>query len=390
MELNKIYQGDALEVLKTFPDNSINCCCTSPPYWSCRDYHAEGQMGMEESPLLYVSKLGDIFDEVRRVIRSDGVCYLNIGDIYTPQSSHKGGTFYDKFKGEDNWGERSSAKDYIPSWGKHKELVGLPWMVAFELQRRGWYLRQDIIWAKRNPMPLSMKDRYTSSHEYIFMLTKSKNYWFKQQFEPLNDPKATSKNATNKKEGYNNATYSGFSYDAEDYPMGRNMRDVWYLSTKPYKGAHFATYPIDIPLRAINSGCPLKICDSCGEPVKVAYQKVEEFASTEEKETITEWMRACGADKDLKYNGESTKDYSANKAQDASKTKQRILEGMSKPKKWVESPCNCGATFSPGVVLDPFMGSGTTAVAAKQVGVNFVGIDLNPEYIKLAYDRLSI
>jgi DNA modification methylase len=309
LELNKIYNMDCLEGLKQLDDNSINCCVTSPPYWGLRDYGVEGQIGLEKTPEEYVSKMVEIFREVKRVLRKDGTLWLNLGDCYSGNCSRtstgraglgnpREGVFAKKGKGI-----------------KPKDLVGIPWMVAFALRADGWYLRQDIIWHKPNPLPESVTDRCTRAHEYIFLLSKSKKYYYDadaireplsvhrarqagQKVEPGND-------IVRRREQIEHARQrgSGGHFDGHKWfmnPLGRNKRSVWTIPTKPFKEAHFAVFPPDLIKPCILAGCP--------------------------------------------------KD---------------------------------------GIVLDPFMGSGTTAVVAAMYQRNFIGFELNPEYCKMAEKRIE-
>ena len=183
LELNKIYNMDCLKGLKQLHDNSINCCVTSPPYWGLRDYGVEGQFGLEKTPEEYVSKMVEVFREVKRVLRDDGTLWLNLGDSYC--GSGKGTAFYPEnaalYKQGTNKGtvDKPNIIKIKPQNGlKAKDLVGIPWMVAFALRADGWYLRQDIIWHKPNPMPESVTDRCTKSHEYIFLFSKSPHYYY--------------------------------------------------------------------------------------------------------------------------------------------------------------------------------------------------------------------
>ena len=266
-----IYQGDCLDVLHAFPDESIDCVVTSPPYWGLRDYGSQDQLGLEEIPDDYVKTLTDVFDEIKRVLIKEGTLWLNLGDTY-----------------------------------HNKQLVGIPFEVAFALQYNGWYLRQDIIWHKPNPMPESVKDRCTRSHEYIFLLTKSKKYFY--NMEAIKEPvlqksverakgKMNFRKITTEKTIYEEAK-SSTRIVSEDHM--RNKRSVWNMRTATLKEAHFATFPIELPITCIKAGCP---------------------------------------------------------------------EG--------------------GVVLDPFFGAGTTGLAAQELHRNWVGIELNPEYIELANRRLA-
>ncbi len=307
LETNKIYQGDVLNVLKTFPDESIHCCVTSPPYWGLRDYGVEGQIGLEKTPEEYVSKMVEVFREVKRVLRKDGTLWLNLGDSYV--TSHAVGTKDD----DTGWKHGAISKGYQARAGgvgngrKPKDLVGIPWMVAFALRADGWYLRQDIIWHKPNPMPESVKDRCTKAHEYIFLLSKNRKYYFdneaiKEDAKPESEKRYKSTFYTGKKEisGQGRPGNASNTPGYKKWTGKRNKRSVWTVTTKPFKEAHFAVFPEDLIEPCILAGCP---------------------------------------------------------------------EG--------------------GIVLDPFMGSGTTAVVALKHNRNYIGIELNPEYIKIAEKRVS-
>lgn len=332
MEYNKIINGNSLEVLKSLPDNSIDCCVTSPPYYALRDYGVGGQIGLEETPEAYIAKLSEVFMEVYRVLKPEGTLWLNIGDSYNGSGgNHKDGQKNDSgFQG--NIGVRYGGKGARIKGLKPKDLIGIPWMLAFELRKRGWYLRQDIIWHKPNPMPESVTDRCTKSHEYIFLMSKSQKYYFDYEAiqEPCADQSRTNYACGNRTNGINkdrndndfgersknwkprtkNCQYDGqkpnsFHLSREngepdkEYYV-RNKRDVWEVNTKPCKEAHFATYPFELIKPCILAGCPEN-----------------------------------------------------------------------------------------GIVLDPFMGSGTTAIVARSLNRNYIGVELNPEYIKIAQKRLD-
>ena len=296
-----IIQGDSLSVLKTLESESVDCCVTSPPYYNLRDYGCEGQIGLEKTPEEYIQKLVEIFREVHRILKNNGTLWVNIADSYAG-----------------NGRKCNSCKP--------KDLIGIPWMLAFSLRSDGWYLRQDIIWAKPNPMPESVKDRCTKSHEYIFMLSKSPKYYYDDAAisEPAKEStiKRLSQNIENQNGSYlpgktngnmkaSAPRYGGKKYtenpdkfyrtksgNAYDYRPMRKKRDVWTVTTKPFKGAHFATFPPDLIEPCVLAGCPPK-----------------------------------------------------------------------------------------GIVLDPFAGSGTTGMVAKKNGRNFVLIELNKEYAKLCEER---
>lgn len=343
MEINKIYQGDSLDVLKNLPSESINMCVTSPPYYGLRDYGVEGQIGLEETPEEYIGKLVNVFREVRRVLKNDGTLWVNIGDSYWGGRGKSGSVSSDHQK------ERIANKETItpiasniggkgiirPTDGKHssikpKDLIGIPWMLAFALRDYGWYLRQDIIWSKPNPMPESVTDRCTKSHEYIFLLSKSPKYYFDHEAiqEPVTEStiKRVNQDVENQKgstrvPGKTNGTmkaccstprYGGKKYTkipdkfyrtksgkAYTYRPMRNKRSVWTINTRAFNEAHFATFPQQLIMDCIIAGCP-----------------------------------------------------------------------------------------EDGVVLDPFMGSGTTAIVARKLNRNYIGIELNKEYIDIANKRI--
>ena len=338
MEINKIYQGNNLDTLKTFEDESIDCCITSPPYYGLRDYgtgkwvggdancnhiiehsrvnsvcgvgthskmesenipvgstiiktvcpkcgavREDEQIGLETTPEEYIENLVTIFQEVRRVLKTDGILWVNIGDTYYGSGGGRGTDYHDVRTNVVQSGNKGfNDMKYAPvlrghSELKNKDLMGIPWMLAFALRKDGWYLRQDIIWAKPNPMPESVKDRCTKSHEYIFMLTKSDHYYFNH-------------------DAIQEQVYPDDIYNDER----RNKRDVWAVRPSHYKGAHFATFPEELVYPMLVAGCP--------------------------------------------------KD---------------------------------------GVVLDPFMGSGTVGVVAKKNHRNYVGCELNSEYVSIAERRIS-
>lgn len=244
-----IINGEALAELNKLPDNSVNCCVTSPPYFGLRDYGVEGQIGLEQTPEEYINKLTQIFREVRRVMRDDGTLWLNIGDSYAAQrggthqpaetlAGGKGGKMDDGSPvNRDRYAGYNPTRNASAIGLKHKDLIGIPWALAFALRADGWYLRQDIIWQKFNPMPESVKDRCTKAHEYIFLLSKSERYFFDS--EAIKEPAVGNEKAKTSNEGEK-----------------RNRRSVWTIATSPYKGAHFATFPKDLIEPCILAGCP--------------------------------------------------------------------------------------------------------------------------------------
>jgi DNA modification methylase len=260
MVLNKaeILVGDNRTTLKTLASGSVQTCITSPPYWGLRDYGEDEQIGMEKTPEQFVEELCKVFDEVWRVLADDGTLWLNLGDSYSGSGKGPSGNLGAKHD-ERNMEHKHSA--IVPDGLKPKDLVGIPWRVAFALQARGWYLRQDIIWAKPNPMPESVTDRCTKSHEYIFLLTKSAKYYYNNESirEPLSEVTIQRDKYTRQVKDGNKSAVAGVyavdhTKDSKSNPNGRNKRSVWNVATKPYREAHFATYPAELILPCVLAG----------------------------------------------------------------------------------------------------------------------------------------
>lgn len=305
--LNRILCGDALQLLKQFPDNSIDCVVTSPPYWALRDYEVEGQLGMERTFQEYVTKLCDIFDEIKRVLKPQGTCWVNLGDTYYGDSLIRKKSS-EQFGSNDRITLRRTVRS--EALVKAKSLIQIPSRIAVEMIKRGWILRNEIIWWKPNSMPSSAKDRFTVDFEKLFFFVKSPRYYFQQQFEePRDRTRLTHRlisTRTTKKRVYGDSYVAAFNPKTAEASRlrilrkGRNKRCVWAIATRPYYGSHFAVYPPELIETPIQAGCP-----------------------------------------------------------------------------------------KGGVILDPFIGSGTTAVVAQKLGRNFIGIDLNPQYVQMARQALG-
>ncbi len=254
-----LLQGHCLEVLRTLPTESVQTCITSPPYFGLRDYGCDGQIGLESTPDSFVASLVDVFAEVHRVLKKDGTLWLNLGDSYAAQ---RGGTSMpaetlaggvggkgDKAAHRGHDGAAGHAHRNASNIGlKHKDLIGIPWRVAFALQSYGWYLRQDIIWHKPNPMPESVTDRCTKAHEYIFLLSKSDRYFYDNE-SIKEESKSQSKGIRfggNKYGDNTDIKYATRSGNVSKEYLMSNKRSVWTVNTKPYKGAHFAVYPTEL------------------------------------------------------------------------------------------------------------------------------------------------
>lgn len=332
MEINIIHNQECLEGLKLLSNESVDCVVTSPPYFNLRDYKIEGQIGLEKSPDEFCTKIIEVFRECKRILKKSGTCWINLGDSYWASGQGFGDT---KTTNKNHSGSRERRK---PQYSKEidlkpKDLIGMPWMIAFALRADGWYLRQDIIWHKPNPMPESVKDRCTKAHEYIFLLSKSNSYYYDadairtEAKNPLDDIRRyadqswDNKNTPDKLRNgirprkikvpggwdrgdgthgtiHRNGRTSA-EYQEAEIKEGANKRSVWTVPTMPYSEAHFATFPEKLIIDCIKAGCP-----------------------------------------------------------------------------------------KGGIVLDPFMGAGTTALMARKLSRNFIGFELNPDYIKIAEKRL--
>lgn len=274
--MNRILIGDVLEMLRTLPDCSVNCVVTSPPYFGLRDYGMDGQIGLEKTPAEFIQRLSDVFREVRRVLVDDGTCWVNMGDSYGGSTSaglndtddeslaRRAAAYGTGQKAGSKVGKSTITR--LAS-GTTKNLMGMPWRLAFALQDDGWFLRQDIIWAKPNPMPESVRDRCTKAHEYIFLLTKNAKYFYDQDAiaedsvdpESLNGrrPRGTHMaQATGSKFFATRTGLDGDGCTGKVYAT-RNKRSVWAVATQPYPEAHFATFPEEIPRLCISAGCPV-------------------------------------------------------------------------------------------------------------------------------------
>jgi DNA modification methylase len=364
----KILHGSCLDRLKDLEDQSINTCVTSPPYWGLRDYGEGEQLGLEETPEAFVENLVNVFREVKRVLRDDGTLWLNLGDSYS--SGGRTTTTNQTLRGDKDYGVTRPK----PSEGiKPKDLIGIPWRVAFALQADGWYLRQDIIWHKPNPMPESVKDRCTKAHEYIFLLSKSPKYYFdneaiKEDAKFPDGPDSADKIRKGVgKHGMD--TRSGL------HKIGaiskRNKRSVWTITTKPFKGAHFATFPMDLIEPCVLAGCPEKVCVECNGP----YVRQVESKRIMRNELPKDDPRYRPKVYETAYediNGKVSGGYTATK--DLGLQKQ----------------CQCETNETkPGTVLDPFGGSGTTAQVANSHNRDAILIELNEEYIEIAKERIA-
>ncbi len=387
LPINKIICGDCLEVMKDWPDDQIDCCVTSPPYWGLRDYGVDGQLGLEKTPEEYVAKMVEIFREVWRILKPEGTLWLNLGDSYNGSGGeHK----HDKGQSglTNNRDKIGFVKGRNITTLKPKDLCGIPWRVAFALQQNGWYLRQDIIWHKPNPMPESVTDRCTKAHEYIFLLTKRPRYYYDNEAikedakdaESYSGRKFRGPKAILEAGARPNSPQTidrGCEADGKTFAKVNkrsvwksvDKEDVWTVTTAPYSEAHFATFPPDLIKPCILAGCPKEVCLKCG---KARVRIVERGELKAQRKQDAQYAKnALG--KDLR----TVQDKGWN-------TEDKFCPGMSYPTKttgWTD--CGCGANFVPGICFDPFMGSGTVAEVSAKTGRNYVGCELKQEYIDL-------
>lgn len=357
------------------PD-SVQMVMTSPPYYALRDYDHADQIGLEETPEQYVASLIAVFREIRRVLRDDGTVWLVIGDSYcADQKGINGGVESSGLAGGGEYqatttqpGLRRANANYRQYGLKTKDLIGIPWRVAFALQADGWYLRQEIIWAKPNPMPESVKDRCTKAHESIFLLSKSPRYYF--DIDAIAEPSIGAFRNGQKERPKNNAAipprharwgavHSGL--DRTTRGVTRNKRSVWTVASKPYREAHFATFPPDLIEPCILAGSPPQCCGACGAP----------------------WLRIVERTAMVIDRSDRTHDLGRTRSSGTN-----MVPPSSVTIGWRPS-CTCNAAPTPPVVLDPFGGAGTTALVAQRLGRSSVSFELNPGYVAMAEARLA-
>jgi DNA modification methylase len=258
----RIINADVMAGLAELPDESVHCVVTSPPYWGLRDYGVPGQIGLEPTPDAFVARMVDVFREVRRVLRADGTCWLNLGDSHNNRTKVRSSSHQPALNGfaDDNWADRAARGGVRMSHGmglKEKDLCGIPWRVALALQADGWWLRSDIIWAKPNPMPESVTDRPTKAHEYLFLLSKAERYYYDAEAIQEQGSGRCPGNVAYKYDGLvGHETKHGILKQANIPQMTRNARSVWTIATAPFAEAHFATFPPELPERCIKAGCP--------------------------------------------------------------------------------------------------------------------------------------
>jgi site-specific DNA-methyltransferase (adenine-specific) len=360
-------------------DETIDMLMTSPPYYQLRHYgtdpiewdDGEYQLGLEPTIEMFVNHLCDIFDDVKRVLKSYGSVWVNIGDTYAGGTPGVGGdTGKHKSKDGSVWGASTRFKSIKPDWMLPDGCVcGVPWRFAIEMCNRGWTLRNDNIWWKPNAMPDSAKTRFTSDHEYVFFFTKmNKGYYFEQQLEPHKVIDRRSKDKLGKRI-VGRTTYFKGEYQRGAYLgqglHGKNKRTVWRVNTKPSGVKHYATYPEKLVATPIKAGCPLYVCTQCGMPLVKVWKRIQDSrppdSEYENGRTLEGWQSPA---------------YS-----------HRLGDAVFKDQGY--AGCDCNADFEPGVVIDPFAGIGTTLITAYKLDRHFIGFELSKEFYEIAKMRLK-
>ena len=428
---HKIIFADVIDGLRSLPDQCIQCVVTSPPYYNMRDYNVDGQIGLESSPEEYVNKIVEVFREVRRVLRDDGSVWLNLGDSYAGGSKKLTKDLQQRINSDGDVieNDRQTTFKSVLNCLKVKDLIGIPWGVAFALRTDGWYLRSAIIWNKTNGMPEAVTDRPTSSYDHIFLLSKKAQYFYDQEAvrEPQTgnacsmrtraNPKTVNRSGKHGNIRANESFIKSISQYTE-IPGGRNLRNIWAIPTQPVSELHFATFPQALVEPCVKAGTSERgCCPQCGAP----WRRI-----TEKGEPLEDWKKECGADSKGEYHGTSKKHKNLmekgqkihsmhikaaqNKQdllgkrtytgfnqrwktsqQNASDVKRRILDGMRQKTYTWQPTCACEIKeVVPCTVLDPFLGSGTTMLVARDLNRSCVGIELNPEYNSIIRKRLRM
>ncbi|MCB7128175.1 MAG: site-specific DNA-methyltransferase [Candidatus Brocadiales bacterium] len=439
-----ILQGDVLDKLAEIDTESVHCVVTSPPYWGLRNYNLppqvwddsggcehewgpditaqkrgargdkskstldgrkpvdgddrilklqqgqfchlcnawRGSLGLEPTPELYLQHMVEVFRKVRRVLRKDGTVWLNMGDSYWGGGGGNYGGNQKSVKGREGSHITNVKNRYNPPGLKPKDLCGIPWRLALALQNDGWWLRSDIIWAKPNPMPESVTDRPTRSHEYVFLLTKSARYFYdteavRERYSEasLADPR-DNKDGHRRERDYPGQQSVGGTNLGGNRAAGRNLRSVWNIATQPFLGAHFATFPEKLVVRCIVAGTSAKgCCPECGAPWERSTKPSDRYQAV-----LGEGYHDHSADleKGMKSVRGANKQ---NKIRDAGISGKELVTLGWRP------TCECGGEPVPAVVLDPFLGSGTVGKVAQDLGRAGIGIELNPDYCEMARER---
>jgi DNA modification methylase len=436
-----LHLGDVREVLPTLEPESVDCALTSPPFFGLRDYgtgtweggnpscdhvdtanartqnldiygqkHGGGgghkassegatvqtfkqmcsrcgarrvdqQIGLEATPEEWCNQLVQVFRQVRRILKPAGTLWVECGDSYGSSGGDTKSGFNDRYFGTDNGpGKQGDTRGLIAAARAHptkpKDLLGAPWMLAFALRADGWYLRQCIIWQKPNPMPESVRDRCTTAHSYLFLLSKQPRYWF--DAEAIAEPAEVFlgfRGSLGPKSGANGDRNDGGRANVDSAFASRNARSVWSIPTQGYSEAHFATWPEALVARILKASCPEQVCTGCGK----ARERIEEVGESTYAQMGKRIGKEFGKNDSQPGNSGQTRD--ENGRVPTYVAAERTLIGWS--------DCGCNQPYQPGVCLDPFMGSGTTALVARRLGRRSIGVELNEDYARMAGYRMA-
>ena len=392
----EILHGDVLDKLATISDETIDVIISSPPFWSLRDYSVEGQIGLEPDFHDYLNTMQKVMDGLKRVLKPTGTCWINLGDTYNSSgSSSNHPRYWDGREKNIDGGIKQVSKSV-----ETKSLLGIPQRFMINCIDNGWICRNDIVWSKVNAMPSSVKDRFSNKHERIFFFSKNKRYYFdldavrvpsKTASKPFNvrvrdsDTNRFLQGATDSEKQNHNGKGEYNGKASKEYLQkwiknedsihgtnannrkGKNPGDIFQINPKPFPEAHFATFPLELPLKILKCACPNQVCNKCGK----ARDSITDH-------TVEYFRENNRVDKNIVYDKHSHVERPPSNWKP--KEKDKIIG---------YTDCGCNAGFKPGIVLDPFFGAGTVGLAAEKLGLNWIGIELNAEYIKIAQNRLS-
>jgi len=407
IENRTILQGDVLEQLKNIPSESIDCIITSPPYWGLRDYGADGQWGLESNFKQYLAKMRNFMECLKRVIKNTGTCWINLGDCY---GSHR--------SNEEDIPIGYEKQEQEPLKGYDKSRLGIPERFYIQCIDDGWIARNHIPWIKANSMPSSVKDRFSNKWESIFFFAKEQRYYFNLdavRVKPLTETNPFNIRVRENITGHAQAKLGDYSWTASEeelaihnekgerkmlhvegqtthgihnkgtsggfyletgewsgHPNGKNPGDIFNINPRPFPEAHFATFPIDLPLKILKCACPNQVCKKCRKSRNPVVKPTENY-----KKILDEQIWKEGSQNSMETG--------------------HGLSSPSNPTGGIKSEyyidhwtdCGCNAGFEAGIVLDPFFGAGTVGMAAEKLGLNWVGIELKQEYIEIARKRLE-
>ncbi|AAM88756.1 DNA methyltransferase [Natrialba phage PhiCh1] len=414
-----IHEGDAEEVLAELPESSVHCVVTSPPYFGHRDYGVDGQIGLEDSLDEFIESLVDVASEIRRVLRDDGSWWLNLGDSFAG-SGGAGGQW-----GQNEHGSATRLADAGDAYNgplntsniRRKSKMLVPHRVAIALENAGWIIRADAVWTKPNGMPSSAHDRLNEKKEFVFHLVPEPHYWF--NLDAIREPHSE---ASLERAGRHDQAKRGYPSNDHSlepsrfcHPNGKNPGDIFEINAAQFSDAHFAVFPEELCKDPIKSSCPEKVCAECGTPHEQLTEEIdpwnvespdreqlrraiEVYKASDLTEDHLEAVRAYGFADAAAGKNQNRSGLNDERVQQLASEAKDVLEGYFREFTttyerhigW-EAACDCETDeTNPGIVLDPFAGAGTTCLVAKRFGRRFIGVDLNPEFVAMAQQRIGL